>query len=56
MISENIDIDIEKENLENIDIKKENLENIDIDRDILKNIDNYIAVINKEILQNIKSI
>ena len=43
-----IDIDIDKEILENIDIDKEILENIDIEKKILENND-----IDKEILQNI---
>ena len=58
----NIDIDINKDNLqnidiyigidkailENIDIDKDNLENINIDKDILDNID-----IDKDILESI---
>ena len=57
---ENIDIDIDKEVLENIDIyidiNKEILENIgidiDINKEILENIDNDIDI-DKEILANI---
>ena len=45
----NIDIDIDKEILENIDIDKEVLKNIDIDidKEILQNIDIVVAVFSK---------
>ena len=53
---ENIDINIDKEILENIaidiDIDKEILENIDIDKEILENIDIDIDI-DKDILENI---
>ena len=53
---ENIDIDIDKDILENInidiDIDKNILENIDIDKEILENIDIDIDI-DKDILENI---